>query len=175
MKGLKLEEGERVAFGVPMFREGLRDNGRKERKCVSRLSFTERQTRVMKSVYTSRASQHRTAGCCSKLPEGGKMRRRAKARLLCSLTREFNGREDEKTNEKEEREAAGALARHSACVLSLSLFLPRLSRARDASNDGNRTTIQIASNSRREQVELSHMREFVSLAGFVFPRCAVSG
>jgi len=40
--------------------------------------------------------------------------------------------------------------RDSPYVCSFSLFLPRLSRARDASNDGNRTTIQIASNSRRE-------------------------
>lgn len=69
------------------------------------------------------------------------MRPRAKARYLRSLTREFNGREDEKTNEREGR-LAGDSARTRSCLCACSLTVHV--HARDVSGDGN-GTIQIAS------------------------------
>lgn len=85
-------------FEVPPSHKGSRDDSRKERKCVSAIVYRAADTRDEKRIYVACIT---ALNSCSllEIAWGGKMRRRAKARLLCSLTREFNGREDEKTHE----------------------------------------------------------------------------
>lgn len=83
-------------FEDSLSHKGLRDDSRKERKCVSAIVYRAADTRDEKRIYV--AMHHEQLAAARNCP-GGKMRRRAKARLLCSLTREFNGREDEKTHE----------------------------------------------------------------------------
>lgn len=155
-----------------MFHKGLRDESKGEKMRLGyRLPCGKY---AWWKAYTRRVHHSVEQLVAVRNCPGGKMRRRAKARLLCSLTREFNGREDEKTNEKKEREAyRHARAIVCTCVLSLSLSL-------SCGSHMHVMRVTMGTGRRFKSLRIHDMNKssvlyvrFVNSSRFVFPRSAV--